>query len=70
LREVLSDGIAKNGVIQVPDHILIPPHSLSEHHDPPGMNGAGQENPAWISLDELKQLLEPIVQGDTMEEEL
>ncbi|KAI5797318.1 FAS1 domain-containing protein [Pyronema domesticum] len=34
---VISDGITKSGVLHVLDHLLIPPHSLSDHRNPPSL---------------------------------
>ncbi|TGZ82903.1 FAS1 domain-containing protein [Ascodesmis nigricans] len=61
---VISDAPARNGVLQVPDHVLIPPHSLEEHHDPPEM--AEEEVEAWkrgeMPVTLLKAILEPWVE--------
>ncbi|KAF8542623.1 FAS1 domain-containing protein [Trichophaea hybrida] len=70
---VISDGIAKSGVIQVPDHILIPPHSLHDHYDPPkGLDVNEEEEEEGIeagvySLDEFKRILEPFVEREQRE---
>jgi hypothetical protein len=68
---VISDGIAKSGSIQVPNHVLIPPHSLGEHRKPPEVFGGDQSDgesegeaglgPGEYSVRQLKEILEPFV---------
>lgn len=57
-------------MIQVPDHILIPPHTLADHRDPPKMAGEEGESNEWLSVSELKEILEPMVGHDNSEYEL
>lgn len=57
-------------MIQVPDHILIPPHTLAEHRDPPKMASEEAENNDWLSVAELKEILGPMVEYDNSEHEL
>lgn len=72
---VVSDGIAKSGVIQVPDRVLIPSHSLKDHMNPPknlgasgqagGEEGEGKDGP--YTLEEFKLILEPFVEQEELE---
>ncbi|KAI1806938.1 FAS1 domain-containing protein [Daldinia bambusicola] len=56
----IQDGLARNGVLQIVDHILIPPHN--HHHE---SEGAWEEGDGEISVEELVQRLEPFVEkGD------
>jgi len=56
-------------VIQVPDHVLIPPHSLDEHHTPPeAADGNGEDEEAeaegMYSIEQLKSILESYVEEE------
>ncbi|KAF8246651.1 FAS1 domain-containing protein, partial [Wilcoxina mikolae CBS 423.85] len=66
---VISDGIAKSGVIQVPDHVLIPPHSLHDHYDPPKEEEEEDDDTeaGVYSLDEFRRVLEPFVEQEQRE---
>lgn len=61
VRIVVPDGVAKDGVIHVPNNILIPPKTV------PGMDG--KEELSWwtgeeMSVEEFKERLEPLVEED------
>ncbi|KAL6721906.1 hypothetical protein ACLMJK_001011 [Lecanora helva] len=56
----IEDGIAADGVIQVVDNVLIPPKSI----DRGLQHWAGEE----LSIDDLKERLEPLVSHETPEE--
>jgi uncharacterized surface protein with fasciclin (FAS1) repeats len=66
VRVVVQDGIAKDGVIQVVNNILIPPRKL------PGAPGVEEEYEFWdgkeMELDDFKERFAPIVQDDGYEE--
>ncbi|KAA8911755.1 FAS1 domain-containing protein [Sphaerosporella brunnea] len=67
----ISDVIAKSGSIQVPDHVLIPPHSIDEHRHPPELfreDGEGDElGRGEYSVRQLKAILEPYVAQEQKE---
>ncbi|KAI5852119.1 FAS1 domain-containing protein [Tricharina praecox] len=73
---VVSDGLAKSGVIQVPDHVLIPPHSLGEHRDPPEEVEAEEDEEeedeeaeeGTYSISQLKRILAPYVENEQEQE--
>lgn len=79
---IISDGIAKDGVVQVPNHVLIPPcPGQGKHHDEDGfaaLAAAGesvrnaQVEGEEVDLEDLKTLLEPYLEngGGRLEEEL
>ncbi|KAI1472507.1 FAS1 domain-containing protein [Daldinia caldariorum] len=55
----IQDALARNGVLQVVDHVLIPPHNRRHH------GGAWEEGEGEISVEELVERLEPFVKkGD------
>ena len=56
-RVSITDGVAKNGVVQVVDHVLIPPH----RH---GHGDAGMESVEDISVEELMDRLDGYVEDD------
>ncbi|KAF8470035.1 Fasciclin domain-containing protein [Kalaharituber pfeilii] len=62
-RVIFSDGIAKDGVVQVPNHVLIPPHSEEEHSEG-GSIWEAQRKGEEVDVEELKRVLEPHVQED------
>ena len=51
----VQDGVAKNGVIHVPGRVLIPPHKHGENSEELGSE---------ISVEELKERLSGLVEGD------
>jgi len=55
-----SDGIAKNGVIHIPDRVLIPPHTKDERHNPPK-----DEDEIEMTVEELKSRLAPFVGSES-----
>jgi len=57
---VVSDGVAKDGVIQVVGDVLIPPKKLGEM-DIRAEGGDVEE----MSVEELKERLEPYVQEES-----
>jgi hypothetical protein len=60
---VISDGIAKSGVIHVPDNILLPPHSKDEHSD--SVVSCDEDEDAEVA--EFKRILAPFVEKEKIE---
>jgi len=60
---VVSDGIAKSGVIHVPDHILLPPHSKDEHKN--SEFSADEDGDAEVAA--FKRILAPLVEQEKIE---
>ncbi|RPB26577.1 FAS1 domain-containing protein, partial [Terfezia boudieri ATCC MYA-4762] len=69
-RIIISDGVAKDGVVQVPNHVLIPP---CRHHGSRKMEEEGllqsqkkvwqaQEESTDVDVEDLKRILEPFVE--------
>jgi len=66
---IISDGIAKDGVVQVPNHVLIPP---CRHHGSSGVEEGllqsqekvwkAQEDGTEVDVEDLKRILEPYVE--------
>jgi hypothetical protein len=74
---VISDGITKSGVLHVLDHLLIPPHSLGDHRNPPSLitsdyQGIDVDEDEELDLDiEVRQFLSiwtPIIRAEEEEE--
>ncbi|KAI5818581.1 FAS1 domain-containing protein [Pyronema omphalodes] len=72
---VISDGITKSGVLHVLDHLLIPPHSLGDHRNPPSLitpDYLGFNSAEDMDLDiEVRQFLSvwtPMVRAEVDEE--
>ncbi|XXH02786.1 hypothetical protein Hte_009172 [Hypoxylon texense] len=55
----IQDALAKNGVVQVVDSVLIPPHP---HHKDAGVSDDNEPN-GQISVEELMERLGPYVEG-------
>lgn len=64
---VTSDGIAESGSIQVPDHILMPPHNLKDHCRMPKGREDDEEFNGLYTVEEMKCALEPFVEQERME---
>ena len=73
---IISDGIARDGVVQVPNHVLIP----SYRHDSSGLEGEGllqvqekvlkaQEKGADVDVEDLMKILKPFVEQVVEEQE-
>jgi len=65
VRVAAQDGIARDGVIQVVNRVLIPPKRLSAEGDWQYWNGKGE-----LSVEDLKERLEPFVKADCIDERL
>lgn len=55
---IISDGIAKDGVIQVPDHVLIPPHMHDRNPNYDKMGLLGKER---MTLEDLRERMQPYI---------
>ncbi|KAK3336872.1 fasciclin domain family [Cercophora scortea] len=65
VRVAVQDGIAADGVIQVVDRVLIPPHKR-HHHGDDGDDGS-KDDEENISVEELKARLGPYVEDGASE---
>jgi len=67
---IFSDGVARDGVVQVPNHVLIPPwrHNSGNQVEEEGLLQAqdrvwrAQEESTDVDIEDLKKILKPYVE--------